>query len=227
MTVKAVVFDLFKTLGEFSPGVNDEEVSAFLRSRGYPVYPQAWRHAFSFTVFIDYPRHGYGSHEAVLRRVFQLLELDVDDGVTRELAELFRRSPFTLYSESHEAVKRVKGLGLKTAIATSPPKAFFVKGLGQVEGLIDFICTGYEAGYEKSNPNMYRVILDRLNVEPSEAVVIGDNPVLDIANSKRLGMKAIQIVREGASSDQADGVASDVLEAVKLVEHWAQSGAPA
>jgi FMN phosphatase YigB (HAD superfamily) len=91
---------------------------------------------------------------------------------------------------------------------------------------LDFICTGYEAGYEKSNPNMYRVILDRLSVEPSEAVVIGDNPVLDVANSKRLGMKAIQVVREGAPSDQADGAAVNVLEAVRLVERWAQSGVP-
>ena len=226
MTVKAVVFDLFKTLGEFSRLVTDEEASAFLRSRGYPVYPQAWGHAFRFTVFVDYPRHGYGSHEAILGRAFQLLEVDVDDGTTRCLADLFRRSPFALYGESLEAVRRVRGLGLKTAIATSPPSAFFIKGLGQVEGLIDFICTGYEAGYEKSNPNMYRVILDMLGVDPSEAVVIGDDPVLDIANSKRLGMKAIQIVREGTPSDLADGAAANVLEAVKLIERWARSGAP-
>ncbi|MFH2110350.1 MAG: HAD family hydrolase [Candidatus Bathyarchaeota archaeon] len=89
-----------------------------------------------------------------------------------------------------------------------------------VESLMGFICTGYEAVYEKSNPQIYRVILDRLNVEPSETVVIGDNPVLDIANSKMHGMKAIQIVREGVPSDQADGAASDVLEAVKLLENW-------
>ncbi|MFH0849611.1 MAG: HAD family hydrolase [Candidatus Bathyarchaeota archaeon] len=227
MTVKAVVFDLFKTLGEFSRVVTDEEVSMLLQSKGYSIFPQAWRHAFSFTVFIDYSKYGYKSHEALLRRAFQHLEVDVDDSSTHEVAELFRGSPFALYSESLEAVKRVKGLGLKTAIATSTPKAFFIKGLGHVESLIDFICTGYEAGYEKSNPNMYRVILDRLKVEPSEAVVIGDNPVSDIANSKRLGMKAIQIVREGAPSSWADGAAVNVLDAVKLVERWAQSGAPA
>lgn len=227
MTVKAVVFDVFKTLGEFSRVVADEEVSAFLRSRGYPVYPQAWGHAFSFTVFIDYPKYGYESHEALLRRVFQHLEVDVDGGSTRELAELFRGSPFAMYSESLEAVKRVKSLGLKTAIATSTPKPFFIKGLGHIEGLIDFICTGYEAGYEKSNPQIYKVITDRLSVEPSETVVIGDNPILDVANSKMHGMKAIQIVREGAPSDQADGAARNVLEAVKLIEHWVQSGAPA
>ena len=220
MTVKAVVFDLFKTLGEFSRVVTDEEVCTFLQRKGYPVYPQAWKHAFSYTVFIDYPRHGYESHEGLIRRVFQHLEVDVDDGVTHEVAMLFRGSLFTLYSESLEAVERVKALGLKTAIATSTPKAFFINGLAKIESLIDFICTGYEAGYEKSNPQIYRVILDRLDVEPSEAVVIGDNPVLDVANSKMYGMKSIQIVREGAPSVQADGAAVNILEAVKLLENW-------
>jgi len=227
MTVKAVVFDLFKTLGEFSRIVTDEEASAFLRSKGYAVYPQAWRHAFNFTVFVEYPRHGYGSHEAIIGRALQLLEVDVDDGSIHELAELFRANPFALYSESLEAVERARRLGLRTAIATTTPKALFVRGLGKVAGLIDFICTGYEAGCEKSNPQIYRVIVDRLGVEPSEAVAIGDNPVLDIANSKRYGMRAIQIVREGAHSDQVDGAASNVLEAVKLVEHWIKSGIPA
>jgi len=221
MTVKAVVFDLFKTLGEFSRVVTDEEVSSFLQSRGYIVYPQAWRHAFNFAVFVEYPRHGYGSHEALIGRALQLLEVDVDDGTISELAELFRANPFALYSESLEAVERVKRLGLRTAIATTTPKAFFVSALGKAAGLIDFVCTGYEAGCEKSNPRMLRVIAERLGVEPSEAVVIGDDPVLDVANSKRQGMKAIQIVKEGAPSDQADGSASNVLEAVKLIERWA------
>ncbi len=223
MTVKAVVFDLFKTLGEFSRIVADEEASAFLRSKGYHVYPQAWRHAFNFTVFVEYPRHGYGSHEALIGRALQLLEVDVDEGSIRELAEQFRANPFALYGESLEAVERVKRLGLKTAIATTTPKAFFVGALERVAGLIDFICTGYEAGCEKSNPRMYRFIADRLGVEPSEAVVIGDDPVLDIANAKKHGMRAIQVVRDGAPLDQADGSARNVLEAVKLIEHWAQS----
>jgi len=221
VTIRAVIFDLFRTLGEFSRIVADEEASTFLRSKGYAVYPQAWRHAFNFTVFVEYPRHRYGSHEALIGRALQLLEVDVDDGTIGELAELFRANPFALYGDSLEAVERVKRLGLKTAIATTTPKAFFVRGLGKVGGLIDFVCTGYEAGCEKSNPRIFRVIADRLGVEPSEAVVIGDNPVLDIANAKKHGMRAIQVVRDSAPSDQADGVARNVLEAVKLIERWA------
>jgi len=220
MAIRAVVFDLFKTLGEFEWIITDEDATSLIRDRGYEVYPQAWRHAFSFVVFLDYPRHGFGSHEALFKQVFRRLEVDVDAGTVNDLAEMFRSSPFRLYPESSEAVKRVRGMGLKTAIATSTPKPFFRAGVEPITEYIDFICTGYEAGYEKSNPRIYGVITDRLQVEPSETVVIGDDPALDVSNAKQLGMWAIHIPRGAEPSELADGVAEDVLEAVKIVEEW-------
>jgi len=222
MATRAVIFDLFKTLGEFEWTITDEDASSLLRGRGYEVYPQAWRHAFSFVVFVDYPLHGFGSHEALFKQVFRRLEIDVDDGTVNELADMFRSSPFRLYPESHEAVKRARGMGLKTAIATSTPKPFFRAGVEPIAEYIDFICTGYEAGYEKSNPRIYKVITDRLQVEPEETVVIGDDPVLDVSNAKQYGMWAIHIPREGAPSELADDVAKNVLEALKIVEERIQ-----
>jgi len=220
MTIRAVVFDLFKTLGEFEWIITDDDATSLLRGRGYEVYPQAWRHAFSFVVFVDYPRQGFGSHEALFRQVFRRLEADVDDNTIRDLADMFRSSPFRLYPGSTGAVKRVHGLGLKTAIATSTPKPFFRTGVEPIADYIDYICTGYEAGYEKSNPQIYKVITDRLQVELGETVVIGDDPVLDIHNAKQHGMRAIHIPRGAESSELADGVAMDVHEAVKIVEQW-------
>lgn len=218
MATRAVIFDLFKTLGEFEWTITDEDASSLLRGRGYEVYPQAWRHAFSFVVFVDYPLHGFGSHEALFKQVLRRLEVDVDDDTINELADMFRSSPFRLYPESHEAVKRARDIGLKTAIATSTPKPFFRAGVEPIAEYLDFICTGYEAGYEKSNHRIYKVITDRLQVKPEETVVIGDDPVLDISNAKQYGMWAIQIPREGAPSELADDVAKDVLEAIKIVE---------
>jgi len=220
MATRAVVFDLFKTLGEFERTITDEDATSLLRGRGYEVYPQAWRHAFSFVVFIDYSKKGFGSHEALFKQVFRRLEVDVDAGTVNDLADMFRSSPFRLYPRSLEAVRRVRGMGLKTAIATSTPKPFFRTGVEPIAEYIDFVCTGYEAGYEKSNPRIYRVITDRLQVELSEIVVIGDDPVLDIHNAKQLGMRAIHIPRGAEPSELADGVAGDVLEAVKIVEEW-------
>ena len=76
MATRAVIFDLFKTLGEFEWTITDEDVSSLLRGRGYEVYPQAWRHAFGFVVFVYHPRHGFGSHEALFKQVFRRLEVE-------------------------------------------------------------------------------------------------------------------------------------------------------
>ena len=221
MRIRAIIFDLFKTLGEFRRLITDDEVASFLRAQGYEVYPQAWRHAFGFVAFIDYPKEGYATHEALFRQVFERLGLEVDEPTTVALSTLFRSSPFVLYRESVEAIRRAKDAGLKTAIATSTPRPFFMKGLEPVEGLLDYICTGYEAGYEKSNPQMYRRILDEFGVEPGEAVVIGDNPILDVLNPRELGLKTIQIKREGMPSGSADETAENVLEAVMMIQSWA------
>ena len=220
MATRAVVFDLFKTLGEFEWTITDEDATSLLRGRGYEVYPQAWRHAFSFVVFVDYPRQGFASHETLFKQVFRRLKVNVDDDAINDLVDLFRSSPFRLYPESYKAVRRAHDMGLKMAIATSTPKPFFVTGVKPIAEYIDFICTGYEAGYEKSNPHIYNVVADRLNVKPEETVVIGDDPVLDVMNAKRHGMRTIHIPRDGAPSDLADGVAENVLEAVKIVEEW-------
>lgn len=131
---------------------------------------------------------------------------------------MFRSSLFRLYPVSQEAVKRSRDIGLKTAIATSTPKPFFRAGIEPIAEYIDFTCTGYEAGYEKSNPRIYKVITDRLQVEPEETVVIGDDPVLDIYNAKQHGMRAIRIPGEAGASELADDAAKDVLEAVRIAE---------
>ena len=217
--IKAVIFDLFKTLGEFEL-ISEYEASIFLRNKGYVIYPQTWRSAFGFVLFIDYPKYGYDSHESLFYQVFNRLELDVDESTVIELSDKFRNSPFKLFSNSLEAVKRAKNAGLKTAIATSTPKPFFISGIEPLVKHLDYICTGYEAGYEKSNPQMYDNILRTLCVEPDEAVVIGDNPILDIVNAKQLGLWAIQIRNEEEPSDLADEVVKNVLDAVKIVLQW-------
>ena len=220
MSIKAVIFDLFKTLGELERLITEDEVTLLLRDKGYEVYPQAWRHAFSFVVFVDYPKEGYGTYEALFQQVFKRLRVDIDEDTLSELSNLFRNNSFVLYKESGEAIKRAKDSGLKIAIATSTPKPFFIKGISSVEEHIDFICTGYEAGYEKSNPQIFQRIMDELDITPEETIVIGDDPVLDISNPHRMGLRTIQIMLGEMAMQLADETAENVLEAVKITLRW-------
>ena len=218
MRVKAIIFDLFKTLGEFESYITDEQVSDILINRGYPIYPQTWKHAFHFVIFIDYPKHGYPTYKSLLQQVFNRLETEIDQDTLAKVISLFMNSRFKLYEEGIAAVKLAKEKGFKIAICTTTPKPFFIDEITPIIKDIDYICTGYEARTEKSNPNIYQTVLRNLQTTPKETVVIGDNPQLDINNAKKLGFHTIQIIQEGRPSPQADLISTNAYEAVKLLD---------
>ena len=222
--LKAVLFDLHGTLAFMKDYVDNKEVSSLLVSRGYEVYPQELRSAWGFVVFIDYPKFGYDNYEAMLRKMFARLEVKIDDQTLKDVAKLYEKNVFELYSDALSAVCRAKEIGLKTAIVTTTPRFWFEKDIKQILGYIDFVCTGYEAGCDKSNPKMYRTIIERFEVSPQEAIVVGDDIDLDILIPRKLGMKTILLNRSGESKDtrEPDAVVSNLDEAMELVTVWAK-----
>jgi len=217
--VSAVFFDLFKTLGDFKGRVSDETICSILQRRGYEVYPQTFRHAFAFVTFIDNPRIGFRSYPEMFKKTFERIGIAVDESTVREVSKVYGDNSFKLYTESIDAVKKIKVLGLKTAIVTTPPRFWFESGIRPILGDIDYICTSTEAGCEKSNPRIFSKPMKALGVEAPEVVVIGDDPTLDIRNPHHLGMKTIQIAG-GEPDPDADAKSQNVLEAAELVEKW-------
>ncbi len=65
-----------------------------------------------------------------------------------------------------------------------------LKDLG-IEHLIDVMLTSEEAGITKPNPEIFYMILNRLECKPSEAVMIGDSWESDIVGAYNIGMKCI------------------------------------
>lgn len=48
-----------------------------------------------------------------------------------------------------------------------------------------------ETGWMKPYPTTYRDIVRRLRLEPSQVVMVGDDPVVDIAGARRAGLKTV------------------------------------
>ena len=69
---------------------------------------------------------------------------------------------------------------------------------------------------------MLRVALNKLGLRPQEAVMIGDEPLVDIRVPKGLGMKAILLDREGSQtgSSGADGRSRTLVESMHIVKRW-------
>ncbi len=217
--IRAVLFDLFRTLGDFERKVSDADICRLLQSRGYEVYPQTFHHAFGFVTFIDNPQTGFTNYPDMFRKTFERIGVNVDEKTLKAVSRLYADNPFKLYPDTAQAVKDIKDLGLKTAIVTTPPRFWFESGINSILGDIDYICTSSEAGCEKSNPRIFEKALQTLGVRAPEAVVIGDDPDLDIRGPKALGMRTIHLTTDGLAAE-ADAKANKLSEAVKLVEQW-------
>jgi len=118
---------------------------------------------------------------------------------------------------------KAKQLGMKTAIVTTIPDFIFCSAIKPIKNHFDVIMTGHKAGCEKSNPLMLRKTLKELNVIPDQAVMIGDEPLVDVKIPKKLGVHTILLDRENtvqSKLDEADDKALTLTEAITTVEKW-------
>jgi len=219
MRIKAVCFDLYGTLAYVAEPISDKSASDFLVSRGYEVYPQALHASWQCVFFLDYPKYGYTNWNDEIQRVLQRLSVKADKETLKELTRLYENAKWTRFPDVEDAVKKAKSLGLGTAIVTTIARFQFKEALKPILRKIDVIVDGYTFHCEKSNPRIYLKMLEALDVDASEAVMVGDEMELDIQLPKRLGMKAILLDRAGQflaqqSRMEADFVVRNLNEAI-------------
>ncbi len=60
-----------------------------------------------------------------------------------------------------------------------------------VRHLFSVVLISEEVGIRKPDPRIFRMCLEKLGLNPSEAIFVGDNPVLDVAGATAVGIRAI------------------------------------
>ena len=217
--IKAVLFDLYGTLAYVENPVTETEISEHLFSKGYEVSPQQLKAAWTFVSFIDYPKYGYKNWRSYFSKIFWRLKVKVNEETLSAIVKLLESKPYQLYPDAAGAVIKARENGFKTAIVTTIAYFQFKKAIQPIRNCFDFIMTGYEAGCDKTNPKMYRKVLEILNARPEEAVMIGDDVPIDIILPKKLGINAILLNREGKNVEcpQADAVINNLNKAVETI----------
>ncbi|NDJ59889.1 MAG: HAD family hydrolase [Chloroflexi bacterium] len=82
-----------------------------------------------------------------------------------------------------------------------------------------------DVGYLKPHPTIFQTALNCLNIKPTEAVFIGDNPEADIAGAQSVGMRAV--LRGNAHQQpisnyliKADAAIKSFAELPPLLDQW-------
>lgn len=189
MGVEAVVFDLGNTLFTATEtGDRDERWEARLGLRpgtmsrdiwGSPMERSALTGEVGFADFWTWVGETLGLNEQQL--------MDLDDGMWEgivllpQVRSLLRR----LKSRTRVAV-------LSNAWSDARGRTEGVDGFGILQ-LVEFIVYSAEIGFAKPDPRAFAVVLDRLGVQPSQALFVDDLPI-NVAAAAALGMQAVRCV---------------------------------
>ncbi len=101
-----------------------------------------------------------------------------------------------------KTLKILKEKGIKTAIVSDLTTHIQLRKMAKlgITPYIDFLVTSEEAGSEKPNNVMFLLALNKLNVLPSDAVMVGDNPINDVEGANSVGLDTILLADK--SSDK-------------------------
>jgi putative hydrolase of the HAD superfamily len=103
---------------------------------------------------------------------------------------------FELYEDALPVLDELRRAGLKLGLVSNTGRdleQFVVHHRLEVD-----VAIGSRAhGYTKPDPTIFRAALERLEVEPAAAAMVGDSLEDDVEGATALGMRAILVDREG------------------------------
>jgi putative hydrolase of the HAD superfamily len=85
---------------------------------------------------------------------------------------------------------RARKIGLVTN-ETLAAQVSKLRGLDPDWKLFDFMITSEEAGVEKPHPRIFERALELAAAHPTEVLMVGDNPKMDIEGARAMGFKAV------------------------------------
>ena len=214
MPVKVVLFDLGDTLWHFPsmPSMDvirmetTTRITRLLRSWGFELTPEREMLGRWIKLAVEEATerafHGDGvdpGYREICRRVASRHGLGLIPEQGEELWETWNlEGAFlgrTLFPDALETLRWLKERGYRLGSVTNrgwagPRFQQELRDLGLAE-LFEVVAVSCQVGYVKPHPRIYRYALDRMEIGPEEAVMVGDNLRGDVWGAKTMGMTAV------------------------------------
>lgn len=196
--IKAVVFDLDHTLFDryatikklvpqlrkhfdLGDGITDEyfiqELSYADKHFVHKGWEGIYNHLVSKGVFKTLP--GFAEYTEIVLRHF------------RHIAEK--------YDFAEPTLKKIKSKGYKIGLITNGSHELQYKKLGMLEltDLFDEIIVSGDTPYQKPDERIFLMMAERMGVEPSEMMYVGDHPLNDVDGSRKAGCVSVWVKTTG------------------------------
>jgi putative hydrolase of the HAD superfamily len=223
--LQGVLFDLYGTLvdirvDEDSPRLWHGLASA-LSTTSARVEPAEVRRRFQTVLQEEGARGREGFlMEPVFRRL--LSSFDVEEGVTR-IGRLFRElsiCEMRLRPYVEPLLERLHHSRTQWGIVSNTEAVLTRFELDQYRILqtAQAIVLSSEVGFQKPDPNIFRLALERINTTPVTTVFIGNDWVADVLGARQVGLKAIYINHQASEHIRVSTGMSGVIEVAPRLE---------
>jgi putative hydrolase of the HAD superfamily len=214
---------LMDVLDECEPGhhIGQEQIRPFLRD-GFPWHKPQEPHTHLTT-----PEAWRTHLEPVFVRAY--LGVGFNDQRAQDLARQVRKhmtnpKRFVLLEDTLPTLKYLIEQGWSHGILSNrmPELPEIVRAIG-LNPFIDFCLTSGVTGYEKPNPQSFRLALSQAS-NPEKVWMVGDNVVSDIKGAEDVGITAILV--HHPPTEGVKYCAADLQEVVKIIEAGSRYTAP-
>ena len=201
--LKAVLFDVDFTIARPGPELGPEGYQRLAERFGLELDPSRYGEARERAVE-GIKRHPELEHDeeiwvAFTERIIRGMGGDADSAYECAVAmtQAWEHAEhFELFEDARPVLEELRAQGVKLGLVSNTGRDLdeFVAHHGLD---VDCAVASRSHGKTKPHPAIFRTALDRLEVEPAAAVMVGDTLEDDVEGARAVGMRAILVDREG------------------------------
>jgi putative hydrolase of the HAD superfamily len=206
----AVLFDVDFTLAKPGPDLGPEGYQRLAARYGFELDPSRYDEARR-AALETLERHPELEHDEEIWVLFTeriIRGMGGESELAYECAAEMTRAwehahNFDLYEDVLPTLADLRRRGLKLGLVSNTARDLdaFVRHHGLD---VDAALSSRAHGKVKPHESIFRAVLDRLEVEPGAAAMVGDSPDDDVAGARSLGMRAFLLDRDGRYPEQAE-----------------------
>lgn len=221
--IRAIVFDLDNTLVDFMT-MKRMAVEAAIDAMIDAGLPLA-RDAAERDIFAIYAREGI-EHQTVFDDLLVQHLGQIDYKILAAGIVAYRRAreaALVLYPHVSVTLVSLIKQGIKLAVVSDAPRreAWLRLCYLNLHHLFDVVVTFEDTGERKPSPAPFRLVLERLGIEPADALMVGDWAERDVVGAMQIGMRtafARYGDEFGTLESGADFELEDVHQLLDIVE---------
>jgi putative hydrolase of the HAD superfamily len=231
--IKTIIFDIGETLctrainTEKQEEIVAEEVSNLLRKKGYQITKQFYQ-KLKDKIWNDWKENVKRSGEEFKLEDFLAHLLEQINIPPKDRSPLILEISKIIYKHDREnsvlkptvmeTLQKLRDRGYLLGVISNSSYSYdhilrILKKLRIKDFFTEVLVSSHE-GVTKPHIRIFKKALSKLDVQPEEAIFIGDNPEVDIPGAKAIGMKVFLIADEKINIDriQADGILKNLAD---------------